>query len=234
MRHSARTHNIAVSVVSPVYNNAVVMTPIIKGILSILSKTCTTYELLLIDDGSTDESSRILKRDIAKLPHIRIIYHTKNEGTAKTYRELYKKATYEGIVLFSLDGEWNVQDIQSLIKASEHNDIVIGKRRKKNYPPGRKLLSFVYNLLNESVFGVQTFDAGSIKFIRKDIITSIPVISHGVFDEAERIIRAQKKGYTITSIPVDHFGSQKKRGLLSRLPLVIEAVVDCIRVRMSL
>lgn len=220
-----------VSVVTPIYNDIHTMPRVLPQLVALLKETCDHFECLLIDDASSDGSREWAERYIKGKRALRLISHKKNLGIAQTYRQLYKEAKGDIVVLFSLDGEWDPKDTVRLANSlqSEKLDMVIGIRSKKQYTPWRMIVSTLYNVATRVLFGVKTGDAGSIKAMRKKIISLIPIVSRGVFDEAERIIRAKKMGYRIGFLPVNHKGVIKsQRGI--RLRHVCEAVTDMIRV----
>ena len=76
------------------------------------------------------------------------------------------------------------------------------------------------------LLGVPTYDAGSIKALKRELLEKIPIVSTGVFDEAERIIRATKMGYVIGSIPIRHLPTRKKKRAIPRTDLMLEALKD--------
>ena len=207
------------------------MPRVVEELTKLLSRQVKDWELFLIDDGSTDGSREWITRYIKGKGHIRVVFHKKNEGIAKTYRQLYREAKGDIVVLFSLDGEWDPHDVIRLIDAvkEEHEDMVIGVRRHKKYTVWRAVVSSIYNTSTRVVFGIDTRDAGSIKAMRRTLVLNIPIVSRGVFDEAERIIRAKRQGYRIGFIDVAHTKSVKmKRGIH---PFhVFEACVDMLRV----
>jgi glycosyltransferase involved in cell wall biosynthesis len=221
----------SVSFVSPVYNDMKSALHILPELVRLAGADFSDWEILLADDASTDGSREWVKRYARGNRHIRVIVHGHNQGIAKTYRQLYAKANNDVIVLFSLDGEWDPADAITLATTliRDNSDIVVGVRRKKSYSFWRSVVSAVYNIMTRVVFGFATKDAGSIKAMTKDAVTRIPILSRGVFDEAERLIRAHALGYRIDFINVHHRSTKKpKRGI--RLFHVAEALVDCIRV----
>lgn len=221
----------AVSVVTPIYNDVLTLEPALRLVDALLAKRHISYEIICIDDASCDGSLALAKKLAKKLPHLRIFTHIINQGIARTYRELYEKANGERVVLFSLDGEWDPSDVGRLLDRNE--DIVIGCRMHKQYSLWRAFVSYTYNVLMRALFGVSTRDAGSIKVFRKEVLQRIPIISVGVFDEAERVIRAVRAGYSLGYIPISHYKKVKqKRGI--RIGHVVEAVIDMVRVYFSL
>jgi glycosyltransferase involved in cell wall biosynthesis len=221
----------AVSVVTAMYNDSQTALDAIQSLEKHLTRHFTAWEIVIVDDASSDGSPELVRRYIRNNPRIQLCIHQKNQGIAKTYRELYRRAKWDVIVLFSLDGEWEASDTILLAKTLiEHNvDIVIGVRRHKQYSIGRAVISRLYNMLTVSVFGVPTKDAGSIKAMRKHVVSSVPIISRGVFDEAERIIRASLMGYRIRFVDVHHRVTHKvHRGI--GMQHVLEALRDAVRV----
>lgn len=225
----------SVSIVSPIYNDMSSMPLILARLEKEISAHFRNWEILLIDDKSTDGSRAWITSFVHGKKHIRLVLHKKNEGIARTYRELYTKAAHDIVVLFSLDGQWNPIDAVRLVQTlTETNlDIVVGVRTKKSYTPWRAFVSFVYNTLTRIFFGCATRDAGSIKAIKRSVVNNIPIISHGVFDEAERLIRANRMGFRIGFIDVAHIPTKKIKSGIG-LSHVLEAIVDSVRVRIQL
>lgn len=224
-----------VSVVFPSYNDARTLLAVVKELTIILDRSGRAYEIVIIDDESHDGTIQILKQLTKTYPRIRVFYHKKNQGIARVYRELYRRARNPIVVLFSVDGEWDPADVRRLIHKLEEDDLdmVIGWRKHKAYRLGRKVVSTVYNYLVRLLFGVPSYDAGSIKAMRKKV-TEVSIISHGVFDEAERIIRAERLGYRIGVLPIRHKQVGHKRRFLPRPILIGQAIIDTFRVWWSL
>ncbi len=223
--------NTLVSVVSPIYNDRQSLPDVLPELVKELKRAFSAWEIILIDDVSSDGSREWARNYCKNKSNIKLFFHAKNEGIAKTYRELYGKAKGDVIVLFSLDGEWDPVDAVGLAKAvmTRNEDIVVGIRRQKQYTIWRSIVSALYNTFTSDLFGVDTRDAGSIKAFKRDMVARIPIISRGVFDEAERLIRARKSGYTIGFLDVSHKKATKiKRGI--RSAHVWEAALDMMRV----
>ncbi len=90
-----------------------------------------------------------------------------------------------------------------MLPMTEQWDVIIASRIKKPYGLKRLFISFIFNLIPRVFFGVNTFDAGAVKLVRREIVERFPLISTTPFSEAERLIRASKAGYTITEFPVE-------------------------------
>lgn len=221
------------SIVSPIYNNKETFPIQLERLLGILESTIDEYEVVLIDDASSDGSQVVLQKMASKYPNVRITFHSENHGIASTYKELYQTARYSPIVLFSFDGEWNEKDILRLFNASQEFDVVIGKRKKKAYGFGRAAISYFYNAGTKFLFGMDIYDAGSIKLLPKSVI-EIPIFSKSVFDEAERVLKAKMVGFRVGAIDIDHYANNKASGFLQKSPLMLAAFTDMVRVFIDL
>jgi len=231
MKTISMKRGIQLSIVSPIYNDAQTLVPIIVQIIAYIRTHRISCELVLLDDASADESVDLVRKLCKKYPEIRLSTHKKNQGIARTYRELYAKARGKIVALFSLDGEWDTDDLFSLVLHQKNCgcDIVVGDRRMKHYSMFRSVVSWMYNRLTKIVFGVATHDAGSIKVFQRHVL-QLPIISRGVFDEAERLIRADKAGYMMHHISISQIPTEKKRTGIS-IRHIVEALVDMVRVR---
>lgn len=225
----------SISLVIPIYNNETTAINQIKQCEKQLKTITNSYEILLCDDKSTDNTLFLLKENFKTNKKIHIITHTVNKGIAKTIYSLYKQAKKNYIFLFSVDGDWYPSDIPKLVMVAIKNnaDMVIGKRNINTYNSYRKFISFSYNFLSSFLFGVNTYDAGSIKIIKKILIKDIEIISKSVFFEAELIIKAYKLGYNIIAYPV-RFEKRRKQGSGGKLVLVIQSFFDLIKLRITM
>jgi len=220
----------SISIISPIYNDISTVPEFLPKLEKMVSNQFDRWEIVLVDDGSVDGSRAWVERYIRNKKYFRLRLHRKNLGIAKTYRELYGQAKNDIIVLFSLDGGWDPRDAVKLAQTviDSGADIVVGVRKKKIYTPWRMVVSFFYNTLTQVIFGVTTMDAGSIKAFRREVVRKVPIISNGVFDEAERLIRAKRMGYSVSYIPIHHAYAKKvKLGI--RFTHIVEACRDATR-----
>jgi len=225
-----------VSLVVPIYNSETTLKSQLDQVIKILDATSLKYEIILCDDKSSDQTARILRKYIRGKKFIKLIIHDENQGIANTLWELYQKATLAYIALFSLDGDWNPEDIEKLITQAylTKGDIIIGTRSKKDYTLYRKIVSFFYNFLPILFFGVKTFDAASIKIFKRSVFMSLPITSRGIFFEAEMIIRATKLGYRTLTYPVSYSKRVRSSGTAANLSNVIHSILDLIRLRLKI
>jgi glycosyltransferase involved in cell wall biosynthesis len=214
------------SIVMPVYNEEVVLGTVIDEALDAGAATGLSYELVLLDDASTDRSLDILRDFQTRYPAVmRVLRHESNRGIIATCERLYAEARGRYVFLNSSDGQWKSAEVIAMLQMTDRFDLVVGRRRQKRYGLRRRLISGLFNLLPRLLFGVRTYDAGSIKLFRRDVL-QIPLRSRSPFREAERIIRAGRLGYRVGVVDVDHHDRRGGRATGARWRLVAQSLWD--------
>jgi glycosyltransferase involved in cell wall biosynthesis len=222
------------SVVMPVYNEEAVLAEVITEAVDALQASGVSHEFILLDDASTDHSAAILAHYQQRYPDvIRILRHEVNRGIMASCDDLYAAARGRFVFINGSDGQWKCAEVLRMLPMIERYDLIVGRRKCKRYGVRRRLISGAFNLLPLLVFGVRTYDAGSIKLFRREVLR-IPLLSRSPFREAERIIRASKLGYRVGVVKVEHHDRRGGRGTGARWGLVAHAAGDLLRCFWSL
>jgi len=165
---------------------------------------------------------------------IRTMQHARNLGIAATFEDLYRAATKDWVFLIPADGEYPPEALLDALPLLATSDVVVCHRVRKDYTPYRHLVSGAYRWLTRLLFGVDLYDPGSTKVVKRAIITETPVRSTSVYVEAERLIRAARRGSRIAKVdivPERRYGG-RARG--ARLRTVVESARDMARLRLEL
>ena len=223
-----------VSVCFPVYNEEQTLRAVLDDARTFLADSRIDYEILICDDGSTDETPAIIRAFAGEDARIHAWRHSRNLGIFATFEDLYAHAAKEFVFLNSTDEQWNTRILLDLLPLTAAADVVIASRRDKHYPPVRRAVSWAFNALPTLLFGVRTYDAGAVKLMRRDIITRCAIVSRSPFAEAERLIRAARLGYRIVDYPVDTKPRRGGQGHGADRRVMWAAVVDLVRVWVAL
>ncbi len=193
-----------ISVIVPVYNEAPNLKPLIDRLLEVLRPMNRKFEIILVDDGSTDESLSILKNLTTKIPELRAVLFRRNFGQSAAMTAGFDHA--RGNVVISMDGDLQNDpgDIPALIaKLDQGYDMVQGWRKDRKDPFfSRRLPSILANRLIGYTTGVRLHDYGcSLKAYRKDLAKNLLL-----YGELHRFIPvlANLFGARITEIVVHH------------------------------
>jgi glycosyltransferase involved in cell wall biosynthesis len=220
------TATIDLSIVMPVYNEEEALVDTLDEAIAAMARFDGRAEILLVDDASTDRTPEILAAYRQAHPDlVRVIRHDKNSGITATCQTLYANARGSYVFINGSDGQWKSAESLRMMALRDRYDLIVGRRRRKRYDWKRSAISMAFNLLPWILFGVRTYDAGSIKLFRRDIL-ELPTTSVGPFREAERIIRAHDAGLRIGVVDVDHFARHGGIATGARWSLIRQSVVD--------
>ena len=223
-----------VSVCFPAYNEDQTLRAVLEDARTLLADSGLDYEILICDDGSTDQTPAIIRDVAAGDPRIHAWRHDRNQGIFATFEDLYARAAKEFVFLNSTDEQWETRVLFDLLPLTASADVVIASRRDKHYPPVRRAVSWAFNALPALLFGVRISDAGAVKLMRREVIKRCALVSRSPFSEAERLIRAVRLGYRIVEYPVDTRPRRGGRARGAGWRVVRDATVDLVRVWLSI
>ena len=222
-----------ISVVIPVYNEQDNIRPLWDELLPVLEDVSRTWEIIFVDDGSTDESrSRILEVMRRRLPHharIRLIRFEENLGQSAALWAGFGHVRYDVVITLDADLQNDPRDIPALLGALAKVDAVIGWRHPRRDPIVRRISSRIGNLFCAFGTGEVVHDTASpFRVFRK---ACLPALCP--FEGMHRFIPVLFKmsGHEVIEMKVHHrprIHGQSKYGVWNR---VFPVLVDCIGVR---
>lgn len=221
----------SVTLCFPAYNEEATIGSVLLEAHELLSSSdLTDYEILVCNDRSTDRTGEVIAEVKTQIPELRVLTHEKNQGIFRTFEDLYAAASKEFVFLNSADRQWDTRILFEMLPLTADYDIIVTRRTNKPYGLARSVVSWGLNVLPQILFGTQTYDAGSVKLTRREIIERFPLVSTTPFSEAERLIRAARAGYRITEHPVQVAARAhgSTRGVNARV--VGKSLVDVARV----
>jgi len=222
------------SVFLPCYNEVQNLPQTVKNVLTNLKRVAEKYELIIVNDGSKDDTRQEAEELAAKDQNIRIVDHPINRGYGAAFKSGLYAAKYAWISFIDADGQFDFSEIDQFIKIQNETtaDLVIGYYRKRQVAPMRKLNTFAWQMVVFLLFGfrVRDIDCG-FKLISKKVVDTIPKLEseRGAFISSEFLIKAKKKGYRIVEIPVTHYPRLKGEGTGAKLNVIIKSFADLFR-----
>jgi glycosyltransferase involved in cell wall biosynthesis len=202
-------NDIVLSVVIPVFNEEKAIARVIEDHVKeirTLEPELKDWEIVCVDDASTDGSLKVMA-DLAQIhPKIRVLRHEKNQGITASFHHLFNESRGTHIYVTAGDDQWPAGNLTRLFRKMKDAsaDLVIGVRRNRRdvYTPWRLFLSYVLNAIPKLIYKIDTKDANGIKFGRREIFV-MAVVSTSFFAEVERIILAHRRGFKITTAPIE-------------------------------
>lgn len=217
------------SVVLPVYNEEAALPDVIEELHQVLAGWGVPYEVLAVDDGSTDGSVAVLRRLQALEPHLKVVRLRRNFGQTAAFAAGFDLAQGEVVVTMDADGQNDPADIPRLVeKLEEGYDIVSGWRLHRKDPFfTRRLPSLIANRLISEATDVRLHDYGcSLKAYRADVVKNVHL-----YGELHRFIPAlaSRYGVRIAELPVNHRSRTQGRSKYG-LSRTIRVVLDLLTV----
>ena len=204
----------AVSVVIPVYNEIGALEQTVHDVVRIMDAAGLEYEIILVDDGSTDGSREVMER--LELPHVKKVHHETNRGYGAALKTGLKNAQFDLMAITDADGTYPNERLPELIAALGDGDMVVGARTGKNVhiPTARKPAKWALNELANRLSGTRIPDLNSgLRVMRKETVKRFLYILPNSFSFTTTITLAMlSDGRGVRYIPVDYFhraGSSK-------------------------
>ena len=175
------------------------------------------FEVVVVDDGSEDDSWTVLQRLSREYPFLRIVRHRARRGIADALRTGYLNAAGKVLVFYPADLQFMPEDIPRLVAPilDDQADMVTGFKEGKYE---KAFVSGIYNSLSRSLFHVPVKDLNSVKAYRREIMDALPVRPDW---HRYMIVIAAAQGFTVTEIPVPLYARHAGRSKfgISRIPI---------------
>ncbi|HEY2909400.1 MAG TPA: glycosyltransferase family 2 protein [Gemmataceae bacterium] len=193
------------SLVIPAYNEAAAIEGAIAEAESALEQLFLEFEVLIVDDGSTDATAALTQRMLPSAPHTRLLRHDVNRGYGAALRTGFDAARYELVAFTDADCQFDLLDLGRMAKLAAHAPIVAGRRRDRKDSPRRRFFSWGYNILCRAILGTRARDCDcALKVFRKEALAILLPESRGFFVNAEMLTRARLLGLEVSEVPVSH------------------------------
>ncbi len=164
------------SLVVPAFNEAGNLTPLLEAAVDLLAKLPGDWEIVVVDDGSTDATSAELAIAAARWPNCRVLHHPKNLGQAASLLEGLRAARGEILLTMDGDGQNDPRDFPALLAPvlAGELDVACGWRRTRRDPWLRRAMSAVANRVRRAVLRDGVHDAGcQLRVLRREVVAAL-------------------------------------------------------------
>lgn len=187
-----------VSVLVPAKDEAANLPEFIQLCAAALGPAGFSFEVVVVDDGSRDETPRVLRELKASYPFLRVVTHRRQRGIADALRSAGEAARGDIFVFYPADLQYLPEDIPALVRPilEGRADIVTGTKQGKYE---KAFVSGIYNRLCRALFGVRVTDLNSVKAYRRAVIADVPLRPDW---HRFMVVIAAADGFRLTSYPV--------------------------------
>lgn len=216
------------SVFFPFWNEERNVRGVVDEALKVVERIANKWEIILVDDGSSDDTRKILKDYAWKNKNIRVISHLPNRGYGAALREGFLNARYKYIAFTDGDRQFDFSEITRFIEKINYSDIVIGYRRKRKDNFIRHILMNLLKVWDFIFFGFyfKDIDCGFKMFRQEAISALMPLRSEGAMITTEILAKARKKGFKIEQVEVSHYPRTSGDQSGGNIYVVVRAILE--------
>jgi glycosyltransferase involved in cell wall biosynthesis len=214
------------SLFMPAYNEELNVGFSIKECLRELPAFAEEFEIIVVDDGSTDRTADIVREWAGRDARVRLVQHERNRGFGAACKSGIAASRYQYIFYTDIDGQFRICDLGRLIPLIADADIVSSYRLHRQDAPFRLFYAFCYNTLLKLLFNLPYNDVdASFKLYRREVFERFRIESETGFSDAETLLKARIFGMRVRQVGVPHYARRagmvsfqaSHRGLLSGL-----------------
>ncbi len=170
-----------------------------------LAAITSDYEILVIDDGSTDATFAIATEQSQHRRAVRVLRQPKNLGYGAALRRGFGALRGSLLAFTDADCQFDLTELDRLVLLAKDYDIVCGYRIDRQDPWRRKFYSGTYNVLVRALLGTRVRDCDcALKVFRREVVAALPIESEGFFVNAEVLAKARLHGKSIVEVGVTH------------------------------
>lgn len=227
------------SVFFPCFNEEENLPVLLDSAIKVISNIANTFEVIVINDGSTDNTSKIAHEYASKFDFIRVI-DQENQGYGGAVNTGFVVSKYEWVFFTDSDLQFDLEEIYTFVERALYDDVdlVIGYRKKRAEGFVRKTLANGMKLYNRTLLGFPTIIKDidcAFKLIKKDVVNDfMPLISKGNLVTTEFLLKSYKSGYKIDQIGVNHYNRVAGESTCGGFDSVVKVVIESFKLLLKL
>lgn len=200
-------HLSSLSIFFPCYNDKGTIATLVLEARQVAERLTDDFEIIVIDDGSSDGSRDLLLELQNQVPQLRLVFHERNMGYGGALCSGSKTASKDFIVYTDGDGQYDVKELPLLVEGMQENiDVVNGFKIKRSDPWHRVIIGYVYQQVMRLVFWLPIKDPDcDFRLIRRKVFGEINLKSSTGTITIELVKKIQRAGFKFAEVGVSHY-----------------------------
>ena len=194
----------SITISIPAFNEQESLEAVVRDSLSTLQRLTPDYEVLIIDDGSRDQTGELADRLAKENPYVRVLHHPKNMGFGVTLRDVFLQPRKEWVFFIPGDGQIAPQELDKLWPYHQTADVILGWRVERHDTLFRRVAAALYNRFISVVLRRRIHDVDSVVLFRRVILDGCTLSSNSAFIHAEFHLETARRGASMKEVPIDH------------------------------
>ena len=223
-------NNVSISVFFPCYNEQGNVTGMVEQTLAVLEKLNADFEVIIVDDGSSDDTGKIADELAGGNDRVKVVHHRTNLGYGAALQSGFKAATKELVFYTDGDGQFDIKEMPGLLDLMEQCDIVSCYRLNRQDNLVRRINAWCWTKLVCLLFGMKIRDIDcAFKLYKREIFNTFKLVSTGALIDAEILARAVRKGYRVVQQGVHHYPRTAGAQTGANLRVILRAFKELFR-----
>jgi glycosyltransferase involved in cell wall biosynthesis len=223
------------SIVLPAYNEEENVASAVEEVSTVAQQLGMDYEIILVNDGSTDRTGKIARELEQRIPNFRLVEHYPNQGYGGSLKAGFAAATEDLIAFTPADKQFVFGEIIRFLQKIDQADIVSGYRADRQDSLIRKFNALGWNTLVRLLFGYlcRDIDCG-FKLFRREVLERVRLASNGAMIDTEFLAGAKARGFRIAEVEVTHLPRVAGYPTGANIHVIVKAFRDLARFRLRL
>lgn len=195
-----------ISVVLPAFNEEENLGQTLLELHDYLQKAFPSFEVIVVDDGSSDGTARVAEEWTRRDARYRLIRHGSNRGYGAALRSGFAAARGELVFFMDSDGQFDIRDLDRFLPHIGEYDGVIGYRMRRRDHLGRRINAFGWNLISRALLGLPFRDVDcAFKLYHRRVLEAVRIESSGAMINAEMLAKIRSRGFRLKEVGVNHY-----------------------------
>jgi glycosyltransferase involved in cell wall biosynthesis len=201
----------SLSVIIPAYNESENIVATLENITTALEPLALPHEILVIDDGSRDNTAALVEASVTRFPRVRLLQNERNMGFGWSYRRGVEAASLAHVVMVHGDNAWGAATLRDLFSRTGEADVIIGYTRDmlQSRTWTRTLVSKLFTCLVNLITRRRLSYYNGLQIHKAPILKRLRIESHGYGFQAEVLVKALRLAPSYVQVPMDLIERQK-------------------------
>lgn len=226
---------VSVTCIMPALNEEENVERSVRRVVAELDKRADEFEVIVIDDGSTDRTLEIAESLAAEEPRVRVLHNDQPASYGVALFQGFRAASCEWVFHDGMDLPLAPEDLDPFLDQLDESDVVVARRRSRAaHSTWRKMTSWTNNLMLRVLFAPRTKDLNFCQFYRRSAVESMRRVTRGPASVTpELILRAERTGLRVREIEVEFRHREAGKAHFGRLSDIFWTLADMLRLRLD-
>lgn len=213
----------------PAFNEEKNIGLVIEGADSVLKDLALKgYEMIVINDGSSDDTASVVDNLKKKYPNLSLITHLVNKGYGAALKTGFENSKYSWVAFTDGDGQFDFTEINKFLVQVEQADLILGYRLNRADSLLRRVYTFGWSMLARILLGLTLKDYScGFKLIKKEVYQAVsPLEGEEKVTQIELLVKAKRLGFRFAEVGVHHYPRKFGTPTGAKIKVVVKSVID--------